>query len=262
MSRLAAVVGASAVIAGAVTALGTGGSANARDPASHEASGFDPSQLAQMALQSASSTGDANPSNMEAVQTTHGVAMSLLYPGSPSQAFNNFVPDGTSVYVITMTGNFTAYDAIVPPGTALPTGTTETLVTDMQGDLLDFSLNNNPEPALASAGPVIDLGGASATAGDVRHGRIVGAIRMGGGPPPRPGEKLAGTVTVFSRQGKVIARDKVRKGHDFRFALRPGTYKINAGRRLHPKRGCHPKTIHVRPARTTHVNVETECLVI
>jgi hypothetical protein len=247
------------IVIGALTAGGTGASENPRQAIAHAASGFDASQLQHLALQNAASMGEQNPGNMKAVQTTHAAAMSLMYPGSRPGAFNNFVADGTTVYVITMTGHFTAYDATVPPGIPLPTGTDETLVIDNQGDVLDLSLNDNPEPTLASVGPVIDIEGASASAADVRDGAVVGAITIGGGPPPRPGVKLAGTVTVFSKQGKVIARHKVRKGHDFRFVLAPGTYMINPGRQLHPKIGCAPRTVHVRATRTAHVNVETEC---
>jgi hypothetical protein len=95
----------------------------------------------------------------------------------------------------------------------------------------------------------------------VRSGTVIGSITMGGGPPPRPGVKLAGTVTVFSMQGKVIARHEVRKGHTFRFILPAGNYRINAGRQLHPKGGCDPKTVPVRAAQTTHVDVETDCAI-
>ncbi len=68
-------------------------------------------------------------------------------------------------------------------------------------------------------------------------------------------------MTVFSASGKVVARQKVRKGHQFRFPLAAGTYKLNAGTQLHPKGGCPPTTIQLRGGRTTRVTVKTGCSV-
>lgn len=108
------------------------------------------------------------------------------------------------------------------------------------------------------------IGGCSGSAHDhPGRGTVTGVIQFGGGPPRPPGGaagELAGTVTVFSTSGEVIASQTVRKGHPFRFVLAAGTYKINAGRQLNPNEGgCAPKTIDVRNGQTTNVIVNTGC---
>jgi hypothetical protein len=115
-----------------------------------------------MALATAARAGDPNPTKLKAVLTTHGEAMTVMYPGAPPGFDSGFAPDSTRVYVITMTGHFAARDAALPPGVPTPTGTSETLVIDLQSRQLDVSLNSNLEPALAEAGAVMDLVGVSA----------------------------------------------------------------------------------------------------
>jgi hypothetical protein len=149
--RLLALAGTAGGIAAAITVIGLG--------AAHAASGLTPGQLQAIALGHAKMDGEPSPANVRAVTTTHGEAMSLMYPGSPAGAFSDAVPDNTPVYLITMTGRFTAYGAMVPRGASLPTGIQETLVVDTQGQVLDFSLRGptSAEPDLASAGTVMDL---------------------------------------------------------------------------------------------------------
>jgi hypothetical protein len=130
-----------------------------RQGTSHAASGLTRSQLEGIAFGHAKMDGEPSPCNVRAVITTHGEAMSVMYPGSPAGAFNCAVPDDTQVYMITMTGRFAAYGARIPRGASLPTGTQETLVVDMQGQVVDFSLRgpNSPGPDLGKAGTVMHL---------------------------------------------------------------------------------------------------------
>lgn len=163
------IVGANVLAAMAVVVAcsgrGMGVSTNAGHHSANAGSGLTQSQLWGIARSAARSDGDPSPTDVEAVKATHGEAMSLMYPGSPPHAFNGTVPDDTPVYVITMTGHFSAYGATVPPSppgetaASLPTGTHETLVIDMQGRGIDFSLRkpHSPEPDLAKAGPVMHL---------------------------------------------------------------------------------------------------------
>jgi hypothetical protein len=66
-------------------------------------------------------------------------------------------PDMTPVYLVTMSGHFTAYDAPVLANTPLPTGTVLTFTVDpATGEVRDLGLNSS-RPDLAKAGPVIQL---------------------------------------------------------------------------------------------------------
>ena len=89
-----------------------------------------------------------------------------------------------------------------------------------------------------------------------RLGVLTGAIRFAGGPwrPRRP--PIAGEVTVSTPTG-MVAREHVRNGHDFRFVLAPGRYKLPGPR----DPDCRPSIAIVRPAHTTRVNVDTGCSV-
>ncbi len=94
-----------------------------------------------------------------------------------------------------------------------------------------------------------------------KTGAVTGAIMFDGGPAlfgyARPSE--AGTVSAFSRAGKLVASQHVRAGHSFRFRLTPGRYELIAGRALHPKLGCPPVAVSVRAGHTTHADVGTAC---
>src|SRR5437588_4607138 len=92
------------------------------------------------------------------------------------------------------------------------------------------------------------------------NGRLVGAIHRAGGPPD--GGKLAGLVSVFNSRGHAVGRIDVRAGHDFRFRLPPGRYRLGLGRRLPTSRnlgGCRPTATTVRAGATTHHNLWYGC---
>ena len=95
-----------------------------------------------------------------------------------------------------------------------------------------------------------------------KHGVVRGAIYRAGGPKPDPSSratKEAGVVTVYSLGGRKVARRSVRAGHDFRFTLRPGVYRVVAGKSLHPRGGCGATRVRVRARRTARANVRTGC---
>jgi hypothetical protein len=110
----------------------------------------------------------------------------------------------------------------------------------------------------------VDDGGSVIVGTRAPTGRLTGAIRLAGGPAPPPGQHrkpLAGTVSVFTASGRLVARQTVRAGRHFNFELIPGRYLLNAGRRLRYKRpqGCPPAKALVRSSRTTHVDVSQGC---
>lgn len=85
------------------------------------------------------------------VRTTRSKALTSATPG-------DFVSSGGSVavYLITMRGSFTAYDASVPAGARLPTGQYLSLVVNARTfGSMDFGLSHIPPPVSpASLGPV------------------------------------------------------------------------------------------------------------
>jgi len=125
----------------------------------HSASVLGPSQLQEIATSVSAGAGESHPSNVKAVETTYGQALSMVYGSVPPNTLNT----AANVYVITMTGHFTAYHALIPPGVPLPTGTQQMLIVDLNGNTLDSWLNDNPQPALAQAGPVMQLSNPPAT---------------------------------------------------------------------------------------------------
>jgi hypothetical protein len=114
---------------------------------------------------------------------------------------------------------------------------------------------------------VVALIASAAATGSVAraHGKIIGTIELGGGPAAPPGTSrpaLGGEVSVFRADGRLVARLHVRAGHRFEFALRPGSYWLNAGRRLHyqsVKEGCPPVKARVRSGTTTRTHVYVGC---
>jgi hypothetical protein len=93
-------------------------------------------KLGVLALQAAARNGDAHPTNVAMVRTTHRRALAVMEPGMPVARI-----DRTSVYLITMNGKFTAYDASPPAGSALPTGRHLTMIIDARtGQGLDGGL--------------------------------------------------------------------------------------------------------------------------
>ena len=89
-----------------------------------------------------------------AVFTTHRKALTSATPG-------DFVPGsgGVPVYLVTMRGQFVAYDVSVPPGAAAPTGRYASLVLDARTfDTMDLGIGQNPPPVLPeSLGPATEL---------------------------------------------------------------------------------------------------------
>lgn len=108
--------------------------------------GLTSSQLLKIADAIAAQNGDHHPYDIEAVRTTRGTAGNLIWPGPVKNS------DPTPVVVITMRGNFTAYDASTPTDGAYPTGTVISSVIGATGRLrgqgLDGNLTTRPEPKL------------------------------------------------------------------------------------------------------------------
>ena len=63
-------------------------------------------------------------------------------------------------------------------------------------------------------------------------------------------EPAAGAVLVFTREGREVARTRVRQDGSYRIALAPGTYRVRAVSR----RPLDPSTVTVRPRRFRHVD--------
>jgi hypothetical protein len=111
-------------------------------------------RLTAIAASVARSDGDAAPSQVTAVLTTHAKALTSATPG-------DLVPGsgGVRVFLLTMQGRFTATDATRPPGSRAPTGRYLSLVVDAATfQVTDFGLSPKPPPVSpASLGPVTYL---------------------------------------------------------------------------------------------------------
>jgi hypothetical protein len=111
-------------------------------------------RLTAMAGRAARAQGDRAPEWVSVVVTTHEKALTSATPG-------DFVPgsEHTIVYLVTMKGHFTAYNASPPSGARLPIGTYSSFVINtktFQG--MDGGLSDKPPPvAPASLGPVTYL---------------------------------------------------------------------------------------------------------
>jgi hypothetical protein len=83
-------------------------------------------------------------------------------------------------------------------------------------------------------------------------GAIVGAIHAEGGPAVPRNAKVPGVATLYNGSGRVIGREHITKGHDFRFTLAPGRYRVGGV-------GCPSHGARVLAGHTTHANVGTYC---
>ena len=95
-------------------------------------------------------------------------------------------------------------------------------------------------------------------------GTVTGIIKFVGGPFPGHMPPQAGDVMMFNAAGRLVAHEQVRKGHHFRFVLKPGRYQLTlkGSMKAGPKvLGTCPrkKTLHVRAHRTTHVTFPVGC---
>lgn len=122
---------------------------------------------------------------------------------------------------------------------------------------------------VATAVVLAGCGGTSSTKSDRSgsdpsgpEGRVTGVIEFVGGPylPKRP--LKTGRVSAFDSSGRFVATEVVHNGRrGFHFALSPGRYRLVVGRRLKYNYAvnCTPRTVRVRPDRTTRVTLETGC---
>jgi hypothetical protein len=110
--------------------------------------------LASIAEQEATINGDANPTSASVVETTHAAALTSATPG-------DLEPDSASesVYLITMTGNFTGYGFSTAPGVAPPVGSYLSVVVDAGTfSVTDEGISQNPPPVSPSSlGPTMTL---------------------------------------------------------------------------------------------------------
>lgn len=147
---LGVTVAAGAALAVLLTVPRSAGSAAARSAIPSSAI----SRLTATALKIARFNGDKAPTSIEAVETTRARALRTATPGDT-------VPQGAQrqVYLVVMTGKFTAYGASPPAGAALPTGSYLSVTLDprtFRG--MDFGLSDHAPPvSLASLGPVTML---------------------------------------------------------------------------------------------------------
>lgn len=111
-------------------------------------------RLTTMAERIAKINGDAKPTQVTVVLTTHAKALTSATPGDS-------VPgtEPTRVYLITMQGHFVANGAPGPPGAAAPKGRYVSIVVDAKTFTgLDFGISPQPPPVSpASLGPLTYL---------------------------------------------------------------------------------------------------------
>lgn len=92
------------------------------------------------------------------------------------------------------------------------------------------------------------------TAAGPAAGRVVGTLRLVGGPAPgapRPQPHLAFRLLLGSR---VVRRVMTDARGRFSFLLPPGTYELTMG----PTTPISPTTLHVTAARITHLPLTIE----
>lgn len=112
-----------------------------------------PEQLRSIAYAVATENGDASPSNIQALETTRGTAVSLTAPGSEISGGDA----GDDVFAITATGQFAALFGNRPPDAPPPTGNALSIVVDAYtGEVLDYGISDLVPP-LDSIGTVEPL---------------------------------------------------------------------------------------------------------
>jgi hypothetical protein len=82
--------------------------------------------------------------------------------------------------------------------------------------------------------------------------RIVGSIRLCGGPAPGRCFSQAGTVTLYNAQQHLLSTKHTKSGR-FSFTVSPGTYTLQAGVGGTARTGKQTVVAHAH--RTTKVNV-------
>jgi|SRR5579862_174457 len=136
-----------AVAAVAATTSAFGGGGRARLIVGAPASPT-PSELAaiqQLVLKVATSQGDPSPTNISLIPTTRQVAERI--DAGSGQGYAN-----TPVYFVIAHGHFTAYNASVPPGAPLPTGTVLTLTIDPATNMITDAGLESTTPNLNAIG--------------------------------------------------------------------------------------------------------------
>lgn len=102
-----------------------------------------PSALRAIGLAQAQASGESKPSSISFVSTTRAQA---------DKALNTSTTGDSAVYVIKMTGHFTAHNAGVPAKGHVPTGTTMTVtVSAATGQVTDWGITDSA-PDLSPAG--------------------------------------------------------------------------------------------------------------
>ena len=167
-------------------------------------------RLTKVARQMARANGDVHASDVLAVATTHAAALRVAAPGDSTPS----VPAGTPVYLITMRGQFTAYDSSPPLGASVPRGTFLAVVVDAATfRVTDWGLTNRPSRVKLS------------TLGRVHTLHLAGAS---------PARKAADAAKLTSRL--VLSRTTVRAGASIGAEL----VVTNPGARINETHGCAP----------------------
>jgi hypothetical protein len=105
--------------------------------------------LTTLAKSSASADGDPNVNSARAVLTTREDAVRVM---SEDAIYTN-----DPVYLLEMQGHFTAFNASVPSGAALPKGSYLMLVVNVSNGQVDAWGVGNQAGNLSSLGPVVTL---------------------------------------------------------------------------------------------------------
>ncbi len=183
------------------------------------------SEIEVDAMSAASRAEEQQPTDTSVEEGTLEEAMKRI---DPSTNFPNASPGlqrmlGESVYLVSMSGHFTLYDAHVRKGDPPPTGNVLDLVFDAHsGATVGRALpaENAPVgPALATV----------ASAGTVDNGILSGVVLLSGGPKPRQGQPspahaIGYRVTVRRREHIVKTATTTARG--FRISLPPGHYTV------------------------------------
>lgn len=124
--------GLGSLIATASSAAPSASPATARSPVS-------PAALQRIAAQAARTMGDPDPTSVQAVATSRGIADSALM----GEKNTSWGPISSPVHVIIERGHFTAVSS--PPGDKAPTGSTlAIIVDDHTGEVTDVGVTNRP----------------------------------------------------------------------------------------------------------------------
>lgn len=214
-------------------------------------------QVLAIAEKQAQQAGEPNPGlsigtgTLEAAMRTINPLFNLPEP-SESPGYAAMLQ--SSVYLVSMTGQFKLTDAHLPRGASAPTGAMLDLVIDAHtGGVVGRALPTPEQQAqtdgiqrqaVVAGHTIIRLRGITGT--------ITGVMRIAGGPrrTAQAGVRTASHAVVTARHPQVTVRTVTNAKGVFTLHVFPGGYRVSGS-----QAGCVPAVVRVRAYRVTRVNL-------